>query len=227
MTRVLFVRHAQSVSNADPRAAALPAEVGDRLSDLGREQAHRAGPALVGQGATRLISSSMGRARETAAILNESLALPLSELDFIHELQEAHDYTSLEPAEQELRRWSERMAERPGDPEFAAGGAESFADVLGRVTRLKSELERLPADEIPMIVTHGLFLRFFLFHSLLGEGFTPAGIRRLWQARSLNCGLSVFAHGEAWHAIDPDITDWTCITWMARPWDPPPLPESG
>ena len=46
-------------------------------------------------------------------------------------------------------------------------------------------------------------------------------MKRLWQARSLNCGLSIFEQGERWHPADPEIPGWSCITWMARTWDPP------
>lgn len=220
-SRVLLIRHGESVSNADPVAAALPAEVGDRLSELGHRQARAAGEVLRGGGATLLITSPMRRARETAAELNASLALPLTELDFIHELRESDDYTSLTPADQTLRRWSVRMGASL-DPEAAEGGAESFNDVLRRVKKLKAVLEALPAGELPVVVSHGLFLRFFCFHTLLGDAFGPAEVGRLWQLRSLNCGLSVFEQGERWNTIDPEIPGWTCISWMARPWDPPP-----
>ncbi len=223
-TRALFVRHGQSVSNADPEAAALPAEVGDRLSGLGHRQAEAAGEVLAGAGPTLLITSPMLRARETTEAMNRSLGLPVTELDFIHELREADDYTSLAPPEQKRERWSARMAAHSDDPSHAEGGAESFADVLGRVHRLKAVLEALPEGEVPMIVTHGLFLRFFLFDSLLGEAFGPVAVARLWRVRSLNCGLSIFESGERWHAVDPEIRGWTCITWMARPWDPPERP---
>lgn len=224
MARVLFVRHGQSVSNADPKAAALPADVGDQLSDLGHLQARAAGEVLIAAGATVLITSHMQRARQTAEEINRTLKLPVTELDFIHELREADDYTALEPEEQKLHRWSARMAANSENPDHAEAGAESFNDVLGRVHRLKAVLEALPPEQLPLIVSHGLFLRFFLFDSLLGHAFGPAHIERLWQARSLNCGVSMFERGERWHAVDPEIDAWTCISWMARPWDPPPRP---
>jgi broad specificity phosphatase PhoE len=37
MTQALLLRHGESASNADPEAIALPAEIGDRLSERGRE----------------------------------------------------------------------------------------------------------------------------------------------------------------------------------------------
>jgi probable phosphoglycerate mutase len=228
VTRALLVRHGQSVSNADPAAASLPAEVGDRLTELGRRQAAALTEALVGQGATRLLTSPMRRARETAAVINETLGLPLAELPYVHELRESDDYQRISPEEQKLRRWSVRMAEHPDDPDHAPGGAESFNDVLGRVTRLKRELERLGSEgERPLVITHGLFLRFFLAHSLLGDEFAPRHTPLLWQMRTLNCSISLFEQGERWHPVDPEIRDWSCITWMARPWEPPPEPGAG
>jgi broad specificity phosphatase PhoE len=226
VARAILVRHGQSVSNADPQAASLPAEVGDRLTDHGREQARRAAEALSDIGGTVLLTSPMRRARETAEIVNETLRLPLRELDYIYELRESDDYAGLAPEEQKLRRWSVRMVESADDPDAAPPGGESFNDVLGRVLRFKGELEDLgSAGELPVVITHGLFLRFFLAHSVLGDELAPRHAPRLWQMRSLNCGISVFEAGERWHPADPDIEGWSCITWMSRPWELPPMPD--
>lgn len=226
MTRALLVRHGQSVSNADPRSASLPAEVGDRLTDLGRAQAEAVVEPLAAHAPTHLYTSPMGRARETAEVINERLRLPLAVLDYVHELRESDDYQHLAPEEQKLRRWSMRMVERPDDPDFAEGGAESWSDVVGRVLRLKAELEQMGAEgQRPAVITHGLFLRFFVVHSLLGDEFSPRHAPRLWNMRSLNCGLSIFEQGERWHPVDPEIPGWSCITWMARPWEPVPEPN--
>jgi broad specificity phosphatase PhoE len=220
-TRAIFVRHGESVSNADPEMAALPSSEGDRLTERGREQARAAAAPLAAMRPTALISSTMGRARETAAIIGEALGMDVTELDYIAELRESRDYTSLSPAEQKQRRWSTWMAEHGDDPDFSWHGGESFATLLGRVRRLKDELERDHSGGSPLIVTHGLFLRFFCFDSLLGDAFTPAQAGRLWYLRSVNCGVSVFEQGERWHSADADTPGWTCLSWMARPWDPP------
>jgi probable phosphoglycerate mutase len=217
VARAILVRHGQSVSNADPEAASLPAEVGDRLTEKGREQARAAAEVVASLGGTVLVTSPMRRARETAEILNDTLDLPSRELDYIHELRESDDYQHLAPEEQKLHRWSMRMVEHADDPDHAPAGAESFNDVLGRVTRFKSELEAMgAAGELPVVVTHGLLLRFFLAHSILGDELAPRHAPRLWQMRSLNCGVSVFEAGERWHSVDPEIPGWSCITWMGK-----------
>jgi broad specificity phosphatase PhoE len=226
VSRALFLRHGQSVSNAHPTAASLPPEEGDRLTEQGREQARAAGAAIEPLRPTLILTSQMGRARETTELVNERLGLPVTELDYIHELRESDDFGTLAPEEQKLRRWSERMREAAPDPDAAPQGAESWNDVLGRVRRLKEELSDSYGEELPLIVTHGLFLRFFLFDSLFGDRLGPADAPLLWRARSLNCGLSIFVRGERWHSADPEIPGWSCITWMARIWDPPPLPPN-
>jgi broad specificity phosphatase PhoE len=221
MTQALLLRHGESVSNADPEAIALPEEIGDRLSERGREQARAAASGLEGVGITRLLSSPLRRARETAEPLSEALELPVTVLPYVHELKEEPGYGELGPGEQRLRRWSARMAAHSDDPNHAGEGAESFNEVLGRVRRLKAELEGQPSEERALIVTHGIFSRFFFFDSLLGEDFVPRLVPRLWNLRTRNCGLSAFERGERWHPADVETPGWTCVTWMARPWDPP------
>jgi probable phosphoglycerate mutase len=221
MTQALLLRHGESVSNADPEAIALPTEIGDRLSERGREQARAAASGLEGAGITRLLSSPMRRARETAEPLSRTLELPVTVLPYVHELKEETGYGELAPEQQKLQRWSARMAAHPDDPDHAGDGAESFNDVRDRVRRLKAELERQPSGERTLIVTHGIFSRFFFLDSLLGEEFVPRLVPRLWNLRSRNCGLSVFERGERWHPADVETPGWTCVTWMARPWDPP------
>jgi broad specificity phosphatase PhoE len=221
VTRAIFVRHGESVSNAHPELAALPLEEGDRLTDLGRRQSIAAGEALGDFEPTALLSSSMGRARETAELIGERLGMAITELPYITELRESRNYATMSPEEQKLRRWSVWMAEHGEDPDFSWQGGETFDEVRGRVRRLKDELELKYNGQRPLIVTHGLFLRFFLFDSLLGDVFTPALAPRLWHVRSLNCGVSVFEQGETWHPADAETPGWTCVTWMARPWDPP------
>jgi broad specificity phosphatase PhoE len=221
VTRAIFVRHGESVSNAHPELAALPLEEGDRLTDLGRRQSIAAGEALGAFEPTTLLSSSMGRARETAELIGDRLGMAVTELPYITELRESRNYTTMSPEEQKLRRWSVWMAEHGDDPDFSWQGGETFDEVRGRVRRLKDELERIYDGQRPLIVTHGLFLRFFLFDSLLGDVFTPALAPRLWYVRSVNCGVSVFEQGERWHPADAHTQGWTCVTWMSRPWDPP------
>ena len=197
---------------------ALPEAEGDRLTDRGHEQAAAAARWLAQGEFDRLISSPMRRARQTAAAIAEATGMEVEIDDGIHELRESDEYLELPPEEQKLRRWSVWMAEHGDDPDWAPEGGESFNTVLGRVTAFKERLAALPADETVLVVSHGIFTRFFLFHSLLEERFGAADVHRLWHLRTVNCGLSEFDPGERRNSFDPDLTGWTCSSWMKRPW---------
>jgi broad specificity phosphatase PhoE len=194
VARALFLRHGESAHNAHRGAEALDEDEGDRLTERGAAQAEAAGIGLGDAGVTRLLSSPMRRARETADAVGAALALPVETLDYTGE-------------------W------RPG---------EGLAQLLARVRRLRSELEADDAG-LPLLVGHGIFIRVFLLDAVLGEELearlgeeleAPA-LARIWQLGSHNCGLTTFARGESRYPGGTPVPGWTCLTWMARPWDPP------
>jgi broad specificity phosphatase PhoE len=185
--RALLLRHGESVHNANHSGEPAAHSEGDRLTELGIEQAHAAGAGLRDHGVTRLLSSPLRRARETARAVGDSLGLEPEEIDYTGELT----------------------------------SSESFEQALARVRRLKGELERGEAGELPLLVTHGIFARFFLLDSVLGERFEAPMAAGIWNLGSHNCGLSTFAHGESRDPLGAVIPGWTCLTWMERPWSRP------
>jgi ribonuclease H / adenosylcobalamin/alpha-ribazole phosphatase len=215
---LVFMRHAESRSNAHPEAVALPEEQGDRLTERGREQARAAARWLRGLGPDRLLTSPMRRARETADAVSDELGMPAEVSELIHELRESDEYLALPPEEQKLRRWSVWMAEHGNDRDWSPPGGESFNTVLGRVHAFKRELEDGDPNATVLAISHGIFLRFFLFDSLLEGRFAASDVGRLWQLRTVNCGLCLFEHGERRHPADPEMEGWVCTTWMVRPW---------
>jgi broad specificity phosphatase PhoE len=100
-------------------------------------------------------------------------------------------------------------------------GLETFEQAIARVRRLKAELEALAADERPLLVSHGILIRFFLLDSVLGDAFAPELAGRIWHLHSHNCGLSSFEPGGARDPSGGETPGWTCLSWMERPWDPP------
>jgi broad specificity phosphatase PhoE len=107
----------------------------------------------------------------------------------------------------------------PYAQELAAG--ESFEQLVDRVRRLKRDLETAAPGGPPLLVGHGIFFRFFLLDSVLGDAFEPPMAAGIWNLGSHNCGLSVFAHGETRDPGGNEVGGWTCLSWMQRPWDPP------
>lgn len=185
--RALLLRHGESVHNADRSGEPSAHSERDRLTEKGLEQAHAAGAGLRDLGVTRLLSSPLRRARETAQAVGDALGLEAEEIDYTGELT----------------------------------SRESFEQAVARVRRLKAELESGADGELPLLVTHGIFTRFFLLDSVLGEHFEAPMAAGLWNLGSHNCGLSVFAHGESRDPLGQPIPGWTCLTWMERPWSRP------
>jgi broad specificity phosphatase PhoE len=187
MSRALLLRHGESAHNAHTGSEALAEEQGDVLTERGREQAHAAGAALAEHGVSRLLTSPLCRATETAVAVGSMLGLEPATLSYVHELH----------------------------------SGETFEALVARVRRLKSELERFDADELPLVVGHGIFFRFFLLDSVLGDAFAPPLAAGIWNLGSHNCGLSVFTREEARDPAGNDVPGWSCLSWMERPWDPP------
>jgi broad specificity phosphatase PhoE len=216
---IWFVRHGESASNAAPGGMALPLESGDRLTERGFEQARAVAERLTATGATRILSSPLRRARETAEVIAERLELPITEVEELRELRESEGFGELSLEDQRLRRWSEWMAEHGDDPQHTYRGGESFGEITRRVRALQG---RLAADEVEttIAVSHGIFLRFFLMEVLFGGAFGPAQVRDLWQLGSVNTGVCGFEYR------DPDLAStyarrpWRCLSWMA----PAPTP---
>jgi broad specificity phosphatase PhoE len=83
--RALFLRHGESAHNAHTGEEPLSEELGDLLTERGREQAIAAGAALRGAGVTRLYSSPMRRAAETAEAVGAALDMAVEPIPFAHE----------------------------------------------------------------------------------------------------------------------------------------------
>lgn len=185
--RALLLRHGESVHNANRSGEPAAHSDGDKLTEKGIEQAHAAGAGLREHGVTKLMTSPLRRARETAAAVAEALGLEPEEIDYTGELT----------------------------------SAEAFEQAVERVRRLKAELERGEDGALPLLVTHGIFARFFLLDSVLGGRFEAPMAAGIWNLGSHNCGLSTFAHGESRDPLGATIPGWTCLTWMERPWSRP------
>lgn len=219
---VHFVRHGESVSNAAPGGMALPGVHGDRLTERGHEQARAVAERLGEAGATRVLTSPLRRARETAEVIAGRLELPITEVEELRELRESEGFGELSLEDQRLRRWSVWMAEHGDDPDHSYRGGESFNEITARVRSIQ---DRLVADavESTIAVSHGIFLRFFLMGVVFGDDFRAGQVRRLWQLSSVNCGVCGFEYWErdieANYATDP----WSCLTWMV-PSPTPPAP---
>lgn len=214
--RVYFVRHGQSISNA---AVLLnrdnsSQDKGDALTELGWEQGEALGERLKGEGITRIISSPMRRAQETASAIEEVLQVGIEVHDDIFEIQQDTPFYGLPNEQRGPYSSLVWMKMHDDDPDYRQGDAESFNDIVGRVKRLQSYLEKSGEEHI-LVVTHGNYLRFFLGCSVLREEFSPRHFQTLWNVKAANTGISIFDFDDDERFADGIVVGgWRLVTWM-------------
>jgi 2,3-bisphosphoglycerate-dependent phosphoglycerate mutase len=140
VTTLLLVRHGETDWNADGR---LQGHTDRPLSDYGRQQAQQLAEELEGAEIAAIYSSDLARARETAEIVGERLALPVG----------------LDPdlREKDWGTWEGLTSVERDRVEFVG---ESTAAHQERMLRaLERIAERHPGNGRVLVVTHGGSMR--------------------------------------------------------------------
>jgi probable phosphoglycerate mutase len=156
-TRILLVRHGQSVANA---GGAPPDHTTNPLTELGHAQA-KAFAEGFSCTPTLFLYSPFLRARQTAEpLLQRYPEVPVEEWPI-------HEFTYLEPArhngtnEEQQMPYIAKYWERP-DPAYVAGpGAESFSQFLDRAREAIQRLIRMAPGGCVVVFTHGFVMQAF------------------------------------------------------------------
>jgi broad specificity phosphatase PhoE len=205
--QLLFIRHAAPAPR--PPAEQFVAGYDPPLAARGREQARRLAPHVAALGATRLVSSRLRRARETAALIAEGAAIPHT--DALDELDEITPgalrgrwlggLAGLDPARAPaaLRPGMDAAWDRVlSTLHFAAWlrrrsrGGEDPAAVIARIERSLARLAALPEPRVA-VVGHGYFIFCLALRSL------PRGPRHLVALRPwvAHCSVTTLVRADA------------------------------
>lgn len=138
-----FIRHGQSLANADNYPAG---QLDSPLTETGMQEAQAACAVLatLTPSPLRIVTSTLSRTRDTAAIINRALDLPVSAE---HELSE-QDYGAF----QGVSKDDIRAAHGPYWHKAPPGG-ESFTDFRARIIRAVDRV--LMQGSLPLVVGHG------------------------------------------------------------------------
>ncbi len=155
MTTLYLIRHGQSESNL---AGVFTGQSDTILTDLGLRQAERTAEYLSRFPITRIYSSSLIRARQTAEVFAERVGLPIVESDDLRELYaglwEGHSYPELEALFPETRRvWDEHLGQARPD------GGESIVELADRVYRAIDRILQENRGEQIAVFTHATPVR--------------------------------------------------------------------
>ena len=187
MRHLYFVRHGRTEWNAIRR---MQGQWNSDLDELGRHQADVGGRLLAGLAIEAMIASPLDRTRQTAAIINRHLGLPVSYDDRIKEW-DCGDWSGFLYAQIE-QQWPREWAAWRADPYFYRGpNCENYPDMVARATPFLMELKQHPAQSIA-IVSHGMIGRVMVAALL---GLDPAQSLAFHQPNDRVFRVSLTAHG--------------------------------
>lgn len=195
--RVVLWRHGRTPSNA---AGRFQGQLDVELDDVGREQARRAAAVLATVAPSRLVSSDLSRAADTARALADQSGLPvLTDPD----LRELHAGAWQGLLHGEIREgWPQMYAAWRGGEDIAVGGGERRSEVGRRVAAAVRRHAEATADGGTLVlVSHGGAIRAGVLE-LLGM---PAGSWPRLGALA-NCRWAVLAAREdGWALVGYDL----------------------
>jgi broad specificity phosphatase PhoE len=186
--RLVLWRHGQTTWNLENR---FQGKTDIPLDDTGVAQAERAARLLSGLKPTAIVSSPLRRAAATAASLAEITALRVNyDADLVE--RDGGEWEGLTGQEIRDRYPAEHSVWEPPGGETSEQVAKRVAAALGRA------LDRLPAEGVLVVASHGAALRLGMVELL---GFPEEIWERLGGLS--NCNWSIVAEGRSgWRLIE-------------------------
>jgi probable phosphoglycerate mutase len=164
------------------------------LSEVGREQAERAGAALARRGTIQaVVASPLARTRETAEIVARHLGLEVSIEEGLRETDfgawEGHTFGEVrERYPDDMNRW---LADPTAEP---TGGGESFAATGARIEATREKLVAAYAGRTVLLVSHVTPIKTFV---QLALGAPPAALFRMELSAAALSAVAYYADGNA------------------------------
>ena len=156
--KVSFVRHGQTEGNISERHQTNTIE----LTQKGREQAQAAGTRLQALAPTHLITSPLTRATQTADIIATACALTPVTDELFAEVGRPHTFAGRHRKDLYsiwfYLRWF--FAHKSAAQE----GGETYKQLRTRIAQAQETLATYPKDAHIVVVSHAVFINFFLMH---------------------------------------------------------------
>ena len=172
--RFYFVRHGETILNA--KHIRQSAEGG--LSENGRAQAERAGTYLAQFPITRIVASPYERTRETAAIINTHLHVPIQYSKLLTERRNPSEIIGKSGLDPEIERIVDEMDKAYHDDTYRFSDEENFTDLRDRARRALAMLSHQGAHDI-CVVTHSIFLKMLIAYLLYRKKLHAADYTKL------------------------------------------------
>ena len=183
-TTIIIIRHGETQWNIKGR---WQGHLNSELTDCGVEQAEAAGQGLMNYQFSRIYSSDLGRAVQTADIISE---ITQKKIIFDKRLRERNlgIFQGLTMPEMGHQYPEEFQKFSSLDPDFIIPGGESARQVVNRSTECFFNIANNHDGETIVVVTHGGILSSFLRH-VLGIPFSTPRKFKIW-----NASINIFVY---------------------------------
>ncbi|MGJ0627815.1 2,3-diphosphoglycerate-dependent phosphoglycerate mutase GpmB [Xenorhabdus bovienii] len=197
MLQVYLVRHGETEWNVARR---IQGQTDSPLTEIGLRQARLVAQRVKSQNITHVITSDLGRTRQTAEIIAKACGCEVLLEPRLRELNmgvlENRELNSLTPEEES---WRKSLVD--GTPNGKIPEGESMNELSARMRAALESCLGLPAGSRPLLVSHGMAL-VCLVSSILG---LPANSERRLRLR--NCSIS---------RVDYQDSPWLASGWIVE-----------
>ena len=154
---IYIVRHGETEENLQ---RILQGHMPGTLTEQGKEQVQRAAEQLSKEGVkfTRIVSSDLKRAMDSAQIIADTLNLPIIPMEILRE-RDWGEYTGMTIQEGKAKYYHDGHWEFPGE-------AETDEGIFERAKKALMTLAEEYGDSNIIVVTHGQFARNLLAASM-------------------------------------------------------------
>ena len=205
MKNIYLIRHGQSEGNAGSirQGPITP------LTDHGKAQAKFMAERCAKLPIEVLITSTMKRAHETAAIIAEKTGKRLEVSDLFRERRRPTEFIGKSHQDPEGQEMDRLLVENFTTPGYRYSDEENFEDVKSRAQAALAFLVARDEEHVG-VVTHSLFARVLLATAVLGDELTAVECDRFIKAFDMeNTGLTVLKYTSTATLYTPEWKVWT------------------
>ncbi len=179
--KLYLVRHGETQSNSQK---IIQGQANTNLNDIGRQQARNLASVLKKENITKIYSSDLSRAKETAEIINEQLKVEMTLTSQLRELDmgnwEGKSFLEI----QKIPHFEYWMLQ-PTKLDEVRGG-EKLTDLRNRIEDFMQSTKNESGNIL--IVTHGIALTTFILSVL------NSSMDNIWKVMVNNASLSVIRY---------------------------------
>lgn len=203
---IYFVRHGETILNA----AGIRQGCDGSLSDAGVAQVKQTAEAFKREKKFKsIIASPFQRTRETAAILVDTLKLPIEYCDLLVERKNPTEIIGKNKDDIEVKKITDRIDGSFHEDDFRYSDEENFSDLKLRSRSLLEFIKQRKENRL-LMVTHGIFLKMFISYMLYGDKMTERDYALIsYESAMDNAGVTICSYTTYWFRKNK----WKLLLW--------------